>query len=238
MTHDVLQFGILAQPDDFGEWANILFIVIIMVFSAIGGLIKNAESKKQQRQRQAQADRGAASRPPTNQSRQTWQQRLVRKAEEVQRAIEAKQAESEAQRRAAATRQESPDRGGLAIRTGRAGESVMVYEKDRGEPMTPRQAARQRQAGEGVTAARRAEARRRLADRQQRRETITAPPIGSQQVPTVGLGMEARSQPRVAETPSIIDYEDPDALKRAVLHYEILGKPLALRDPFEPTSSY
>ncbi len=27
------------------------------------------------------------------------------------------------------------------------------------------------------------------------------------------------------------DYEDPDDLKRAILHYEILGKPLALRDP-------
>ena len=27
------------------------------------------------------------------------------------------------------------------------------------------------------------------------------------------------------------DYEDPEDLKRAILHYEILGKPLALRDP-------
>jgi hypothetical protein len=28
-------------------------------------------------------------------------------------------------------------------------------------------------------------------------------------------------------------YEDPDELKRAILHYEILGKPLALRNPDE-----
>lgn len=27
------------------------------------------------------------------------------------------------------------------------------------------------------------------------------------------------------------DYSDPDELKRAILHYEILGKPLSLRDP-------
>jgi len=27
------------------------------------------------------------------------------------------------------------------------------------------------------------------------------------------------------------DYEDPDELKRAILYYEIIGKPLALRDP-------
>jgi len=42
----------------------------------------------------------------------------------------------------------------------------------------------------------------------------------------------------VAETPQIqylaealLDYADPDELKRAILHYEILGKPLSLRSP-------
>jgi hypothetical protein len=29
----------------------------------------------------------------------------------------------------------------------------------------------------------------------------------------------------------LMDYSDPDELKRAILHYEILGKPLSLRDP-------
>ena len=29
----------------------------------------------------------------------------------------------------------------------------------------------------------------------------------------------------------LFDYEDPEELKRAILHYEILGRPLALRDP-------
>ncbi len=29
----------------------------------------------------------------------------------------------------------------------------------------------------------------------------------------------------------LLDYSDPDELKRAILHYEILGKPLSLRDP-------
>ena len=31
---------------------------------------------------------------------------------------------------------------------------------------------------------------------------------------------------------AVLDYSDPDALRRAILHYEILGKPLSLRDPF------
>ena len=29
----------------------------------------------------------------------------------------------------------------------------------------------------------------------------------------------------------LTDYSDPDQLRRAILHYEILGKPLSMRDP-------
>ena len=29
------------------------------------------------------------------------------------------------------------------------------------------------------------------------------------------------------------DYENPENLRRAILHYEILGKPLSLREPGE-----
>jgi hypothetical protein len=34
---------------------------------------------------------------------------------------------------------------------------------------------------------------------------------------------------------SLLDYDDPAELRRAILHYEILGKPLSLRDPGEHT---
>jgi hypothetical protein len=36
----------------------------------------------------------------------------------------------------------------------------------------------------------------------------------------------------------VVDYGDPDALKKAILQYEILGKPLALRDPSEGFPSF
>jgi len=36
----------------------------------------------------------------------------------------------------------------------------------------------------------------------------------------------------------LLDYADPDDLKRAILHYEILGKPLSLREPSEQLISY
>ena len=38
--------------------------------------------------------------------------------------------------------------------------------------------------------------------------------------------------PEAEHLPEILsDYADPDELKRAILHYEILGRPLSLRDP-------
>jgi hypothetical protein len=37
---------------------------------------------------------------------------------------------------------------------------------------------------------------------------------------------------------AVIDYSDPDALKKAILHYEILGKPLALRDESAQGSAF
>ncbi|MFQ6036559.1 MAG: hypothetical protein ACE5NM_12040 [Sedimentisphaerales bacterium] len=41
-----------------------------------------------------------------------------------------------------------------------------------------------------------------------------------------------RPEPELA-VESLLDYADPDELRRAILHYEILGKPLSLRGPGE-----
>jgi hypothetical protein len=47
----------------------------------------------------------------------------------------------------------------------------------------------------------------------------------------------ARDRAKGFEVKALIDYGDPDALKKAILHYEILGRPLALRDPLERTTT-
>lgn len=36
----------------------------------------------------------------------------------------------------------------------------------------------------------------------------------------------------------LIDSSDADALRRAILHYEILGKPLSLRDPSQQIADF
>jgi hypothetical protein len=56
--------------------------------------------------------------------------------------------------------------------------------------------------------------------------------------PTLGPQKPGRRAPAVsAVRPDLlIDYSDPDAVRRAIVQYEILGKPLALRDPLERTA--
>ena len=51
-------------------------------------------------------------------------------------------------------------------------------------------------------------------------------PLGGQ------LGAFPAEMPEAEHLPEILsDYADPDELRRAILHYEILGRPLSLRDP-------
>ena len=59
-------------------------------------------------------------------------------------------------------------------------------------------------------------------------------------IPATVKKLEEKPAGITAETPQpkhlpelLLDYEDPEKLRRAILHYEILGKPLSLRDPSE-----
>ena len=48
-----------------------------------------------------------------------------------------------------------------------------------------------------------------------------------------GVGIPAETPYAKHVTEPLLDYDDPDKLRRAILHYEILGKPLSLRGPGE-----
>jgi hypothetical protein len=50
--------------------------------------------------------------------------------------------------------------------------------------------------------------------------------------------LDAADQSAGFQPAAVIDYSDPDALKKAILHYEILGKPIALRDASDEPSSF
>jgi hypothetical protein len=247
------QFGLLAQGTGFEDWANILIVAVMAVLWLLGALIKTIGKKGSPREQAEQEDSPTERRQPG----ESWQERLVRKAQEMQRRIEEEAGLREPGKpprpvRPAARRlpQQAPA-GKITVHPGQRGESILVYERPQPQPSTQRehQAARQREAQQAVAAAGQSAATQgppikapvdmgvpKLEPVMEDLSHLMAEP------PTpLESGEPARKAPHEAaglDWATVIDYGDPDALKKVVLHYEILGRPLALRDTPDETSVF
>jgi len=232
---DILtQLRMPAQGDGEG-FANLLFIIVVLVLWAVGGLIR--ATRKGAAQRQGTGAAGGAPRQG-----ETWQERLARKAQEMQRAAEAAQRmrrvevkpapRSQAGQPAAApgpvmqTPTLNSPEGTIVTRPGRGGESILVYERKERQGGTTREelAAQQQEARDAVSAA--------------RYSTVNRPPKIEAKIE---LGEPVlRPAAEIAGAPPgwVFDYRDPDAFRKAILHYEILGKPVGQRDPFEQSTGF
>jgi hypothetical protein len=246
------QFGLLAQGTGFEDWANILFVAVMAVLWLLGALIKTVSKKGSPRQQAEQEDAPKERRLPG----ESWQERLVRKAQEMQRRIEEEAGLREPGKptrpaRPAASRSPQAPGGKITVRPGQRGESILVYERPQPQPSTQREhhAARQREAQQAVAAAGQSAATqgppvKAPADRGVSRlkpvmedmsHLVAEPPT------PLEPGEPPRKAPHEAaglDWATVIDYGDPDALKKVVLHYEILGSPLALRDTPGQTSVF
>jgi hypothetical protein len=231
------QFQVLARGD-VDQWIDLLIIVVLGVFYAIAGVIRAARKKSQE----AQRDRsGKGQVGPT----ETWQQWLVRKAEEIQRAVEAKSREAaermqrleQQARTRESTAKPRPRAGKVVARPGRGGESVLVYERNApGDAARSHHAAREQRAREAISAA------AREATMQPSYASLAGQPAEAPLGPVApgelgGMAVTTAAGSSGYDPASIIDPGDPDALRKAILHYEILGKPIGLRDPFEHGAS-
>lgn len=231
MTESIWQCSLLAQGDDAGEWMNILFIVVVAVFWAIGGIVKAAGAgRPARRQPEKRSSAKGTSR------RETWLQQLARKAEEIQRAVEnqGKPQPQRPQERPPQAKPSKPPAGQVTVRTGPGGQSVLVYERQAKSAAAQWQEQQTRKRRERSPASR---IRARTVQETRQRPTPSSPEISAapavsrRQQPLVSEPHEA--MPAVKVRMPLVDYSDVDALKRAILHYEILGKPLAFRDPLE-----
>lgn len=173
--------------------------------------------------------------------RETWQERLVRKAQEFQRAAEAKTRELE--QVATGTIQKPPHKrpgspqppaGKITIRHGARGDSVIVYE----HPTPP-------VVDRDVETNRREETQRPVVLASQQIAKPRPPASVTEPLPEKLSPLEPATGPQSSSTQTVrfqpidlIDYSDPDALKKAILHCEIFGKPLGLRAPMEETSPF
>lgn len=249
MNDSIRQFAVWAQGSGMEDWIDILFIAVMALLWLVGGLVKAMGRKGSARQKQPEGLAREQRRP-----RETWQQRLMRKAEELQRMAEAKGRQATERARVRERTEQGPRRrpqppgGRITVRADERGQSIMVYERPTPEPSTERaqHAARQKEARAAVVAAgRQATAPAPEIDLKVETGRPTFEPIleGLTDVmreppKPVELGVQRPETARESvgfPAASVIDYRDPDALKKAILHYEILGKPVALRDLSERT---
>jgi hypothetical protein len=242
----VAQLGLLAQGSDSDNWTNLLILLVMGAIWLVGALAKTLSNK-----RPAQGNRQGdpSGQPPR--PRETWQERLARKVEEIQRTAEtrsdemARRLEQKTGLPAGGTQPpRAPTPGGkVVVRQGPRGESIMVYERSEPQPAAPPepQPPRPRPARRPQAGTARTPANEPLSP-----HVKIAGPVKPVMAPLPSVTLEPAELPQpglVKKTPAraapdpepqaILDYDDPDALRRAILHYEILGKPLAFRDLFE-----
>jgi hypothetical protein len=196
---------LLAQRKDFDNWVNILFVVMIAIFWLVGGLVKAMAKKAQDRQQP-----GTEAQPKP-----------------LRRPADFRQARS---------RKPPPVPSGVR------------------PPLQPKL----RRQPEG--AARPRPAAYKPDDSRQKPDYIPAVDLAVQpekttKVPHLRIDLPEHRQlssqfieqsdltkaatltqkPRFAAASlSFLDISNPQELRRAIMHYEILGKPLALRGPHSP----
>lgn len=182
---------ILARNDDVENWMNILFVVIIAVFWALGAFLKARARNVKEESEEPQSDKPARRRPKTSTGlRKEFFKQLgfshpagPGSGRQYRRQIE--------QLRRRITR---PRPTSISIGTEKKPIAVPSEEKH--------------------------------------------PKLTSE--PSIDIELKDKETVTHRETPgaafvfeSLLDFTDTDDLRRAILHYEILGKPLSLRNPGE-----
>jgi len=212
MNELLTQIILAARNQDGKSWTNILFIVGLAIFWIIGGILKARANKKQKDEEQLtrksglKPSEGAGVREP----------RVVKKTpyEQVQRPTARTPYRREPQpqiqppRRKIARLQHAVQQFAIKIKEAQAipPETIELLE----EPGLPQPAPQVK------------------PDFQELPE-FTSKAVKELEDMRVGIPAETPGAKYLAEI--LLDYSDPEDLKRAILHYEILGRPLSLRDP-------
>jgi len=211
MYYSLAQIIVIARGDD--GWINILVMVVLAAVYGIGALIK-AKGNKTDDQAQEQQSR-KPQRKPSAGGRGILEQ-IFR---EIQQAAEGKP-----------TGETRPPGQTARQQTARPQAAARKYAAETKQ-------ARQTQS---ISAPAKSKLSKPTPQVQPDFEILSEHGAGTQSIPelttnVVGLPSKRKRMPAQAAGTSylsdvLFDYEDPDELKRAILYYEILGKPLALRD--------
>ena len=209
MNDLLLQIILARRNDDVESWMNILFVVVLAIFWLVGGIIK-AKANKSQTGSKDNFFRKPVRKPPlhSREAREKMLKRLERPADSAQ---------SQGQQASPATQKPRMKFSDLQAAVRKfAAEAEKAFEADTKKPVpkpkqtlpVPRVEAQKPELAEpSVTSA------KGLLDKQ---------------------AIEPATMPESEHLSELLmDYADPEELRRAILHYEILGRPLSLRDSSE-----
>jgi hypothetical protein len=205
MTYFLAQIVIAARNEDLESWTNILAIVVLAVLWVLGGIIK-ARAKNAQGRGKGRAPGRPVARPPV-------QSKVLR----PQSLKEAKHYGA-----AAGSHPAGPRAGQARTKLAEwraaaqkfAAEAQQAFHADTPEPAM--------RAARSVLKAERPPEIPRLSE-------PAAMPLDAPLDQTIAAAAKQTPQSEYLRR-LLADYRDPEDLRKAILHYEILGKPLGLRD--------
>jgi hypothetical protein len=207
MNDFLAQIILVARNRDGKSWTNILFIVFLAIFWVISGILKakkNAQEKKAGGQGLVPKPGGKPAEDTKAKPKGPFQQ--------IRAAVEAElQKQRELQLQAQKPRRKvvhpKPTVRKVAINHERAGIHTIEPTEETKLPRAVAQVEPKLEKLPEFTS-----------------KTVKA--VADKRTAAAARGPQAGYLSEI-----MLDYSDPDDLKRAILHYEILGRPLSLRDP-------
>jgi hypothetical protein len=205
MDYLLLQIILARRNDDAESWMNILFVIVLAIFWLIGGVIKAKANKPGAQDEKTPLK--PVRKPPVH-SREAREQMLRR----LQRPAGSTQGQD--QKPQPATQQPRMKFADLQA-------AVRKFAVEAEQAFQP-------QSGKSTP-----ELEPALTEPQIKAERVKVTEPVSKTVK--GLKDKQVSEPEQMPEPEYLselltDYADPEELRRAILHYEILGKPLSMRD--------
>jgi hypothetical protein len=217
MNNLLAQQILAARDKDFEGWTNILFIMVIGIFWVVGGILKaKANKSKQQEQEQPGRRPPESTRGVPKAFKQTPYQQAQRPVGRTPKSQPRPQQVQPSRRKIV---RPQPAGRKPSIKTEEAIElpTLEALETPKVSLPGPQLQADLEELPEFTV---------ETVEKDIRLSSVEA--LGAKRI---GIAGETPQTKYLAEI--LLDYDDPEKLRRAILHYEILGKPLSLRGPSE-----
>jgi hypothetical protein len=205
MDNLLAQIILAAKNDDIEGWMNILFVVIIAVFWALGGILK-AKTKNVKKE----VDENLSDKSP----RKHEQFPIGEKKDLSKHNFRTRSVGPETNRQyrrqiERLRRRVSPRLVSLSLKT----EKKPIAIPSEKTPVKPRTSKQMPEINMPV----------------KEHSKLESKPVGELKDKNTTVPQEMSEVPVTLD--SLLDYTNSDELKKAILHYEILGKPMSMREP-------